>query len=501
MEKPADLFDRNREWRALDEFVRSAGAGLRLAVVYGRRRQGKSHLLRRLVEAGGGLYVMPLEEARTPALQRFSDLVAGTVMGLPPGGIRFDAWDVALRTTMSALAQRAGRGTPPTLVIDELPYLLAHSPEIPSVLQALHDESRHERGAPPVRIIVCGSALSIMTDLLSGSRALRGRALVDLCLKPFTYRRAASFWGIEDPELAVQVHAIFGGTPGYRDLVTDPPPKRTGGLEGWLAKHVLSPTHVLFREADYLLREDPRVTDRALYYSILTAIAAGGTTPTGVGAAVGRPAQSLAYPLSVLESAGFVDRVDDVLLQRRPRLLLADPIIRFHQLVTAPRVAMLEEGHAADAWRSAAETFASNILGPHFEHLARAWVVLHGRDEGLRERAGVVGPTVVNDPAGRTRHEIDVVGLAEGQAPRSRHPRVVLLGEAKHSARRLTMFNLDRLDRLRSLLAGRGVDASGAQLALFTRSGVDAHLARAAARRDDVVLVDVPRLYGHPRKP
>ncbi|MGH7856950.1 MAG: ATP-binding protein, partial [Candidatus Binatia bacterium] len=257
----------------------------------------------------------------------------------------------------------------------------------------------------------------------------------------------------------------------------------------------LSPTHALFREADYLLREDPRLTDRALYHSIITAIAKGATTPTEIGAAVGRPAQSLAYPLSVLESAGFVDRIDDVLLQRRPRLLLADPIIRFHQLVTAPRLAMLEEGHAEAAWRGAAATFASKILGPHFERLARSWVALHGREEGLREATGIVGPTVVNDPVGRTRHEIDVVGLAEGQAPRSRNPRVVLLGEAKHSARRLTASDLARLERLRDLLVGRGVDAGDAQLALFTRSGTDAQLARAVAHRNDVVVVDLRRLY------
>ena len=51
-------------------------------------------------------------------------------------------------------------------MLDELPYLLDHSPEIPSVLQELWDEGR-ERPGPPAAVIVC--PLSVMADLLSGT--------------------------------------------------------------------------------------------------------------------------------------------------------------------------------------------------------------------------------------------------------------------------------------------------------------------------------------------
>ena len=499
MRKPDDLFDRDREWADLSEFVTSAGAGLRLGVVYGRRRQGKSFLLRRLAAQTGGLYVLPLEEARTPALTRFGEAVAEGLLGLSPDGIRFDSWEAVLSAAVAALPRTARRsGTPAVLVIDELPYLLAHSPEIPSVLQRLYDESRQLSGAPPVRIIVCGSALSVMSDLLSGSRALRGRVMVDMCLRPFTYREAQTFWGIDDLDLGLHVHAVFGGTPGYRDLVAAAPPSRVGGLGTWLAKSVLNPAHALFGEADYLLREDPRLTDRATYNSILTAIAAGARTPTKIGGFVGRPAQSLAHPMTVLQTAGFVDRTEDVLLQRRPLLELADPIVRFHELITAPRLALLEERRAREAWASAADTFASNIIGPHFEHLCRVWTARYGRSEGLRSPVGAVGPTVVNDPAGRSLHEVDVVGLAEGQAAQAREPRVVVLGEAKHSVRPRTVADLSRLEHVRQLLVDRGIDAANAQLVLFTRTAPDRQLSHAASGRADVLLVDLAALYGRP---
>jgi AAA+ ATPase superfamily predicted ATPase len=499
VDKPADLFDRDAEWHALDEFVRRAGAGLRLGVVYGRRRQGKSFLLRRLVRAAGGLYIMPLEEERVPALQRFADQLGESLLGLPPGSLQFNSWDSAFRAAFDALP-RARRSVPPVVVVDELPYLLAHSPEIPSVLQQIYDESRQRPDAPPVRLIVCGSALSVMTELLSGSRALRGRAVLDLCLRAFTFREAAQFWRLSNPETALAVHAVLGGTPGYRDLIASDPPQRVGNLARWLAGNVLSPSHALFSEADYLLREDPRVTDRALYHSILTAIAGGASTPTQIGAAIGRAAQSLPHPLTVLQTAGFVARVEDVLLQRRARLTIADPIVRFHRLVVAPRLAQLEEHRAAEVWAQAAETVRANIIGPHFEQLARDWTARHGRDEGLREPVGVVGPTIVNDSTGRTRHEIDVVGLAPGEPIHSRNPRVLVLGEAKHSARPRGITDAERLRRLRDILVARGVDAADAQLLLFTRTAPEPALARAAAGDDEILVLDLPALYGRSRR-
>ena len=76
MDRPDDLFDREGEWVDLGHFASSGQRGLQLGVVYGRRRQGKSFLLRRLVAARGGIYSLALEEARRPALERFGRSVA-----------------------------------------------------------------------------------------------------------------------------------------------------------------------------------------------------------------------------------------------------------------------------------------------------------------------------------------------------------------------------------------------------------------------------------------
>jgi uncharacterized protein len=89
-----------------------------------------------------------------------------------------------------------------------------------------------------------------------------------------------------------------------------------------------------------------------------------------------------------------------------------------------------------------------------------------------------------------------VVALEAGETPGRKDARVALIGEAKSTNRPRTTTDLARLDYLRGLLEEQGTPASGAMIALFSRSGFDAGLHKAAAGRPDVVLVDLDRLYG-----
>lgn len=383
------------------------------------------------------------------------------------------------------------------LVLDELPYLLAHrlGAQIPSALQSLVDESRDDPESLGGRVILCGSALAVTSDLLSGARALRGRAELDLLLRPFGYRTTSAYYGIDDPQTAFEMFAFFGGTPGYRDLLSGASPSDRAELDELLLATVFNPSHALFGEAGYLLREDPRIQDRALYMSLLGAVAAGASTPAKVAAAIGRDQRGLHHPLEVLTTSGLLIKDEDLLLQRRPVLRLADPLVRLHQLVTVPRLAALEERKAEPAWRACAHTVSAQILGPTFEALAREWTARYAGQDTLASAIGEVGTTVVNDPAGKSQHQLDVVALAEGERRQARNPRIRVLGEAKASDRVRTLADLERLQRIQGLLTARGMWAADARLLLFGRSGFDENLTRAADKRPDVTLVDLKRLW------
>jgi AAA+ ATPase superfamily predicted ATPase len=501
MEKPADVFDRQHEWRALDGFVGSAQAGATLGLVYGRRRQGKTFLLEALVEARGGLYVAALEQSSRQNLDRLAEryqAFTGT-----RAGVRFEGWEGAFE---ALLALGADAADPVPVVVDELPWLLDGAPEIPSILQGLLSPRGEAVRAWRTRLVLCGSALSTMRSLLAGSAPLRGRAGLELVVHPFDYRQAAAFWGVDGtPDLAVRLHALVGGTPAYRDLCGGSGPASAAEFDGWVAGALLDPSSAMFREGNVLLAEEPRVTDTALYRSVLAAISQGRTRRGEIAAAIGRAEGALAHPLTVLTEARLVQPLGDALRQRRTTYHLAEPILRFHQLVVAPNEARLARHRGAEVWAEVAATVSSRIEGPHFEELARTWCLDHAAPATVGGRARAVEPTQVACRQHGTSHEVDVVvlgpptelprprsGTAAGRPPRTAGRGVPLaVGEAKWRSTPCDVEQLRRLEHVRDLL---GVDGP-VKLLVFARRGFTRGLQAEAARRADVELVDLERLY------
>lgn len=505
--KPIDVFDRDAEWADLAEFADSNLPGLRIAVVYGRRRQGKSYLLRRLAEASGGLYHLATEQTEAVSVRRFADSLVGW-LGLPAGALAFDNWERALTSAAGLMADHAERpphqSSPPLLVLDEFPYLTRATAGLPSIVQALYDEfgPGSTSTQAPLRLVLCGSAISVMSGLLSGTKALRGRGALELRVKPFGYRDARAYWKVESVEAAFLHNALVGGTPGYRDLVPDlavpEDPERIGE---WVIRNVLRPTVPLFDEANRVVHEDPRIRDTAVYASLMAAIAAGESSPAKVGGLVGRPSSSLTYQLRMLESAGFVDRRHDLLVDRRPVITVADPVVRLHHLVIEPHMADLEAGRAEEIWAEVEHTVRSKILGPHFEALATEWVARYARSEAGLE-VGVTGPATVSCREHKTSHEIDILALERGARPRTAGASVAFIGEAKCRDRRVGLAELRRLEHVRDLVSSTGHDASEAVLGLFSSTGFSAELAVEAERRKGrVLLTGLHEIYGVGKRP
>ncbi|MFC5831583.1 AAA family ATPase [Nonomuraea insulae] len=402
------------------------------------------------------------------------------------------SWESLLSTAIDLTSGRGGNA-PGVLVIDELPYWMAHSPEVPGLLQLLYDQSQAGQGVPGGRVIVCGSAMSVMNELLSGTKTLRGRAALDLFLQPFDLGTTARHWGIEDSAAALRLHAILGGSPGYRNLANVAPPQTVAGMDDWVPATVLDPRQALFSasEAEYLLREDPKFTGSALHYAIINAVANGASSPAKIGGLLEQSRTSLTRPIEGLVSAGYLRSDTDPLWERRPVITVIDPIVRFHNLITVPQRDLVDTGQAAQAWRRSRPTFVARILGPHFELCAREWLRSQA-DPALRGNASTVTATVVNDKKGQAKHEIDVVALDK----RAGRADIRLIGEAKATVARRNVADLARLEQLKALLGEHGHDTGSAVLALFSMEGFQRDLVEVARRRGDVLLVDLPVLVG-----
>lgn len=334
--------------------------------------------------------------------------------------------------------------------------------------------------------------MSFMGGMLSGTAPLRGRAGLELRVAPLDYRLAAQFWNLDDPRLAVFVHSIVGGTPAYRrEYVRDDAPSSMADFDSWVARAVLNPASPLFREARYLLAEDPGLRDPTLYHSVLAAVAEGNTTRGGIAGYIGRKATDLQHPLTVLEDAGLLARDAEPLRAGRSNYRIIEPLIAFYQAIMRPAWTRLERRQGVQVWRSARRRFESALLGPHFEQLCRTWVAESAAPETFGGIPATVGHGAVNDAAGRTSHEVDIVALGDpGAGPRP----VLALGETKWGDQ-MGLSHLDRLRHIRSLLHRRpGIDTAATKLLCASAAGFTPEL-HAAAAAGEAILLDLDRLY------
>jgi AAA+ ATPase superfamily predicted ATPase len=483
VDKPSHVFDRDDEWASLLSYASDPHPGAMLGVVSGRRRQGKSYLLEALATATGGFYFPALEATESVALRNFTEaLIRYTGQ---PVRIPFRDWGDAIPHLFAVLRDR-----PVPVVFDEFPFLTKASPSLPSILQRELGPGGSGRESM-ARVLLCGSAMSVMGKLLAGQAPLRGRAALEILLRPFGYRDAARFWGMTDPHLAVLLHAVVGGTPAYRqEFVRFDAPAGIEDFDDWVVRTVLNRQTPLFREARYLLAEEADIRDPALYHSVLAAVAEGNRTWSGIAKYVGRKSPEISHPLNVLEDCGLLGKEPDAFRSGRSSYRIIEPLITFYQAVMRPDWSRLELGDAAAVWRDQRAVFQSQVVGPHFEALCRDFA-LRAAPAVFGGSPGEVRSGVVNDTANRTQIEIDVVVFAPARAGQPR--RILSLGEAKWG-RVMDSSHVARLARARDLLAVKGYDTTETVLACYSGAGFADEL-RAGTRDGHVALIDTARLY------
>lgn len=495
--KPEGMFDRDFEWDEVTRFASGAAPRATLGIVSGRRRQGKTFLLDALTEQAGGFMFTATETTEADSLRQFGEALASHLG--EPVPLRFAGWDEAVTRLM-----RIATDGPKPVVLDEFPFLAKASPALPSLIQRSLEPSA-QRGNTPVRLLLCGSALTFMGRLLAGNAPLRGRSGLELVVPTLDYRLARDFWAVADPRTALLTNAIVGGTPAYRrEFVQDDVPDGPKDFDRWVCRTVLNPARPLFREARYILAEEPDMRDTALYHAVLAAIVDGNTTRGGIANYLARKSTDLAHPLGVLHDSGLITHEVDAFRKNRSAYRIAEPLLSFYHAIMRPAWGDLERpGRAAQVWRRSQHTFASGVVGPHFEGICRQWARWHADPDTYGNRyPHRVASGTVSDPGAGTSVEIDVAvfGREDGNQTDSDREVLLAIGEAKWGET-ITVSHVKRLEHVRDLLAARGEPgAESARLLLFTGTGFGgAGFSDAVTRRAEtdpsVQLVGLDRLY------
>lgn len=456
-----------------------------LALLYGRRRIGKSTLLSGLTRQRNGFYWEANQAESRTQLHQLGEAL-GDFLGT--GRVALDDWNDALRHLL-----RLGTEGPTPVVLDEFGYLLDAEPSLASLIANHLGPATNTEGQGQARLVLCGSAISMMRSLTAGQAPLRGRAGLEEVMHPADHREALRWYPDRcSDELALRLYSVIGGVVGYAtDMVDADLPTDMDDFDRWVSQRVLSPAAALHREATTLLAEDPDLSSSlSVFHSILGQIANGSVHAGAIARGLGRSVESLSPALNRLVEAGFVRRHEDPIRQNRPTYALDDPFLQFHYAVLGPHGHRLRDRPPLDVWRATLRArFDSQVRGPVFEEVTRAWVRRYASQDTIGGVPTAVGPS--HATVDGQRHELDVA-VADDPTPgcQPAQRRLLAIGEAK-AGETASRGHLAHLERVRAAV---GTRAATAKLLVFAPSFAG-DLAEAAARRDDVELVDLARLY------
>ena len=460
--------DRQEELAQLAQLYQSGRA--ELFVLYGRRRVGKTELLRAFVEGKSPVvFFIATLGADREQLMAFSQEIWRAGHSDVPEGFTFPTWEAAFR----ALLDLPGR---PIVVVDEFTYLISGHKALSSILQTVWDAhlSRSQ-----VMLILCGSYMGVMEREVMKERApLNGRRTGYRLLPPLGLSAAAEFFPAWTHAQQLELWATLGGMPYYLNTFK-------AGANLWVnvRQHILDPQGNLYREPQFLLQAELR--EPRNYFSILRAIAQGHTRQAVIAQSSGvGDATTVGRYLDILQQMRVVKR-DVPVTESQPEkskkglYQITDHFLRFWFAHVHPHQAALEMGLADSVLEQRIKPNFASFVAPIFEEAARDYVAClaqQGRLPFLPVRVGHWW-----DKTG----EIDVAALNEAGDE-------WLLGECKWSTNPLGTNVLDDLKRAaEALLTGR--EGARVTYALFARAGFTAAL-QDVAQREGVLLVKVDEM-------
>jgi hypothetical protein len=446
--------DRETELETLREAFESDRA--ELLVLYGRRRLGKSALVREAIrDRDEAVYWQATEETAGVQIEDFADAASETFPFLDD--IQRD-WETLLR----AIGREDG-----IVVLDEFPYLVQSDEALPSKIQRVWDMHLQET---KTTLVLVGSSISVMEEkVLGGGSPLYGRRTAAIDLPPLSMDDATVFYPGDDPDTAIRAWAVFGGTPYYLQAL-DP----SLSLRENVQSRILSEHGVLHNEPEFLLRTEFGIREPKTYYTILRAIASGHRETNEIANFAGVDSNSLGSYLSKLRRLRLVERDIPVTANpnatRKSRYRLKEPLFRFwFRYVYGQMDELVQVGD--DAYEElVAPTFAE-YMGPMWELVCQTALpslvpkTYHGIGYWWHDE-----------------HEIDVLGLASDGT--------LVAGECKYTTRAMTEGDLADLERSANAVRW-SPDAGGEPsplYCLFSRSGFSDGLRKRVVERDDVRL-------------
>lgn len=320
---------RERELHALDNLYLSEK--FEFAVIYGRRRVGKTALINKFIEDKRAIYFMGVESNAKQNLENLSRSILEFNTGIS-ADTSFATFQAALEYVFQ-LAEKERV----ILVIDEYPYVARASKSLSSTLQLLIDKYKaHSK----LMLILCGSSMSYMEDhVLAYKAPLYGRRTAQIKLLPFDFEETCRYLSGMSGEDKALIYGMVGGTPQYLLQVSD-----KLSVEENVKNTFLNPISFLYEEPTNLLKQEVR--EPAIYTAIITAIATGSSRISEISNKVGEDTNVCVNYIKNLISLGIIQKEIPYgeKASRKTIYSIADNMFRFWYRFVAENNSMIARG-------------------------------------------------------------------------------------------------------------------------------------------------------------
>ena len=462
---------RSQELAVLEEAY--AIDSFQMVVVYGRRRVGKSTLLRRFTDNKPDVrFFQARETSASENLRALSAVVLGQDENgqTPPAYPTFEA---ALENMFSYADDHRL-----VFVIDEYPYLAQSYPGISSLLQNLIDRCKN---SSHMMLVLCGSSMSFMEHRVLGSKSpLYGRRTAQLKVKPFDAFDSAAMLAPADAVRSVELYSLVGGVPLYLEQLDG-----SRSTEWNLANRILGLSRYLYAEPENYLSQEVRTP--ALYNAVISSLAHGCTRPVDIKNDIGLSSSAVAGYLKSLEELGVIERIAPVgdANRKHARYRICDCLFLAHFSLAARYAELVERGMERQAAERIVQRDLSTYVGHIFEDVSRQWLLRQMTSGDVPVLPLEVGRWWGTDPRRHEAVDVDVAAIGlDGE---------LVAGECKWEAK---PAGSDVLGTLASRAELVRKDASRTILYLFSKSGFTDECKADALRRGNVRLVTVDEMFG-----
>ncbi|MCL1984667.1 MAG: AAA family ATPase [Methanomassiliicoccaceae archaeon] len=448
---------RERELKVLNDIY--AKGGFRTFALYGRRRVGKSAMLRQFCTDKKSLFFVSGRYSEAINLELFRNCIFSLTGKLPrPYGNFIEAF-----TDMKDVCGKEKI----VVVIDEYPYLIKTAPYVSSLLQTYID---HELKDSDIFLILCGSSMHTMVEELDdGDAPLFGRFLNRMELRPMSYVRCTDFHKDLSADDNLKIYGAVGGIPLYHSMFSG------GSFAEGIMKNFVTGTEMSEEAKNIVLME---LMPARTYGSIISAMSAGANRISTIADKAGIDGPLCSKCLNNMIFLGIAKK--EILLansNKKPTYVLKDNFLRFHSGVIEKCVPLISSGRTEEACGMISEMFRTH-MGDVFEEVCAEFL-------SKRFPCVSVGTWRRSDVKTKTAEEIDIV--AEVFDKKGNY---CILAECKYSVSKVGSDVLNGLEMKAELVKGLGEK----KLALFSRSGFEDRLTE-HAEKNGILLFDLEDIY------